>query len=98
MKRLLLHPSSLEEIIQAKNFYNSKVDGLGTKLFEEVNRAFKHIERTPETWPIYNSNLRRFILKRFFFAIVYRTTKDTIQIIAFMHQHRIPFYWKKRLS
>lgn len=98
MKELLLHPLALEEIIEAKNFYNSKVGGLGNHLFDEIDRAFKLIVETPVTWPTYNENLHRFILKRFPFSIIYRILEDKVQVIAFMHQHRKPLYWKKRLS
>jgi len=98
MKKLFLHPLSLEEIIHAKTFYDSKVDGLGSQLVVEINRAIELIDKMPETWPVYNNKLRRYILKRFPFSIIYRLKNNTIQIIAFMHQHRKPYYWKKRLN
>jgi hypothetical protein len=98
MKKLFLHPLAVEEILEAKNFYNSKVNGLGNHLFEEIDRAIKLIEETPVTWPTISKYLHRFILKKFPFAVIYRIKEDSIQVIAFMHQHRKPFYWKKRIN
>lgn len=98
MKQLFLHPSVVEEISEAKYFYNSKVDGLGNQLLDEIRTAIKFIEESPQAWPAYNKNLHRFILRRFPFSIVYRIKEKEIQIIAFMHHRRKPFYWKKRIS
>jgi hypothetical protein len=98
MTKLFLHPLAVEEMLEAKNFYNSKVNGLGNHLFEEIDRAIKLIEETPVTWPTISKDLHRFILKKFPFAVIYRIKEDSIQVIAFMHQRRKPLYWKKRLS
>jgi hypothetical protein len=96
--KIFLHPLALDEIIESKNFYDSKVEGLGTQLLEEMDRAFKLIEEDPASWLSYDNNLYRFILKRFPFSVIYRIRKDKIEIIALMHHHRKPLYWKKRLS
>jgi len=98
MHKLFLHPLAIEEMIEAKNFYNSKVNGLGSLLFAEIDRAIGLIEETPVSWPTISKDLQRFILKKFPFAVIYRIKEDSIQVLAFMHQHREPFYWKKRLS
>lgn len=98
MKKLFLHPLAMEEMLEAKNFYNFKVNGLGNHLFEEIDRAIKLIEETPVTWPTIFKDLHRFILKKFPFAVIYRIKDDSIQVIAFMHQRRKPLYWRKRLS
>jgi hypothetical protein len=98
VRKLLLHPSVVEEISEAKNFYNSKVEELGNQLLDEINTAIKFIEESPETWPAYYINLHRFILKRFPFSIIYRIKDNEVQVIAFMHHRRKPLYWKKRIS
>jgi hypothetical protein len=98
MKKLFLHPLAVKEMLEAKKFYNSKVNGLGDHLFEEIDIAIKLIEETPVTWSTIYKNLHRFILKKFPFAVIYRIKEDPIQVIAFMHQRRKPLYWKKRLS
>lgn len=98
MYKIFLHPLALDEIIESKNFYDSKVEGLGTQLLEEMDRAFKLIEEDPASWLSYDKNLYRFVLKRFPFSVIYRIRKDRIEIIAFMHHHRKPLYWKKRIS
>jgi hypothetical protein len=45
MKKLFLHPLAVEEMLEAKKFYNSKVNGLGNHLFEEIDRAIKLMEK-----------------------------------------------------
>jgi hypothetical protein len=41
-------------------------------------------------------SVRRFLLKRFPFAIVYEVVSSDIQILAVAHARRRPQYWKKR--
>jgi len=40
---------------------------------------------------------RRFVLQQFPYAIVYRETVPTIQVLAVAHGRRKPGFWKKRL-
>jgi len=96
--KIFLHPLALDEIIESKNFYDSKVEGLGTQLLDEINRSFNLIEDEPASWFSYDKNLCRFILKRFPFSVIYRIREERIEVIAFMHHHRKPLYWKKRLN
>ena len=88
MKKLLLHPLVVEEIREAKKFYNSKVDGLGNHMFDEISNAIKLVEESPETWHTFHNNLHRFILRRFPFSIIYRIMDNEVQVIAFMHHRR----------
>jgi toxin ParE1/3/4 len=39
---------------------------------------------------------RKFLLRRFPYAVVYRITESAIQVIAVAHGRRRPSYWKSR--
>ena len=41
---------------------------------------------------------RKCNLHKFPYAIIYRVRGDTVTIVAFMHLHRKPGYWRGRLS
>jgi len=47
-------------------------------------------------WYDKEQDVRRFLVHRFPYAILYRTTSTTVQIIAAMHLRRNPDYWKSR--
>lgn len=71
---------------------------IGAEFLDEIERALKLIEEEPAMWPWYNKEqaVRRFLVHRFPYAILYRTTSTAIQIIAAMHLRRHPDYWKSR--
>jgi hypothetical protein len=48
----------------------------------------------PERWPVGEYGTRKFVLRRFPFAVVYREKPAVIQVLADAHGHRRPGYWK----
>jgi toxin ParE1/3/4 len=95
---VFVHPAALQELKQAKSFYDLKVENLGNLFLEEINEGISAIKHSPKTWRKYAKSCRRFLLKKFPYAIIYRLKNNTIQIIAFMHLLREPFYWRSRVN
>ena len=57
------------------------------------------IERTmayPKAWPIIEEDIRRSLTRRFPFGILYAEEGEELFIVAVMHLHRDPGYWKHR--
>ena len=46
------------------------------------------------SWYDEQQGVRRFLVHRFPYAIIYKPTSSLIQIIAVMHLRRHPDYWK----
>jgi toxin ParE1/3/4 len=51
----------------------------------------------PDRWPAGEHGSRKFVLRRFPFAIFHRQRQAVIQVLAIAHGHRRPSYWKDRL-
>jgi plasmid stabilization system protein ParE len=51
----------------------------------------------PHRWPAGEHGSRKFVLRRFPFAIFYREKQAVIHVLAIAHGHRRPGYWKDRL-
>lgn len=97
--RIEFHREALEELEQAKIWYEQQKAGLGELFFLEVQLAVSRIRDSPSTWPRYlGSQVRRFLLHRFPFAIVYLHESDLIRVLAVMHMRREPGYWKRRTA
>ena len=60
--------------------------------------AFKRIARFPEGWAAYpkRPGVRRFVMKRYPFVIVYRELADEIRVLAIAATKRRPGYWRRR--
>jgi len=96
-KRLEIHPAALEELKSAVVWYLQRSEPAAQEFVGEVDRAIDLIVESPSRWPKGDYATRRFVLKRFPFAISYRERESGIQILAVAHGHRRPGYWRDRL-
>ncbi len=62
-----------------------------------VEQAILHLIEKPEQWKLLEQDVRRYLTRVFPYAILYTIEPDYILIIAVMHCHREPGYWKKRV-
>ncbi len=98
MKMIIIHHSAEIELWQAVEYYESKRCGLGLEFEKEVSKALVQIQSAPERWPKKNHDTRLYLLKKFPYSIFYLDLSDFIWVVAFAHQKREPFYWRKRLD
>src|ERR1035437_5098466 len=84
------------EMAEAAIFYESQQPGLGQRFLDAIDRAVEEINEHPTTWPILQRNIRRRLVGRFPYSVLYRIDRDEIVIVAVMHLHRRPNYWTKR--
>ncbi len=96
MKNVAFHPEAEAELLAAAKFYEAHAPKLGVSFLDEVERALAGIAEAPDRWPVLTSKARRYLLRRFPFAIVYAVTADVIVVLAVMHLHRRPNYWRER--
>lgn len=87
-----------EEFNDAVEYYEFQVEGLGKRFKEEIKRALRTIKRFPEIGVVEEGDIRRYILHKFPYKILYSIEKDYIYIIAIAHMHREPNYWIKRIK
>jgi len=90
-------PPAEEEMIAAAQYYENQSTGLGAEFLIEVARTVAAIATHPKAAPKVKQEIRRRLLKRFPFGILYVATADEIVIIAVMHLRRRPGYWQERL-
>jgi hypothetical protein len=69
---------------------------LGDRFLDTVLRAVEDVEENPRRWPVLSGRIRRRLVGRFPYGILYRITRTDIILIAVMHLHRHPRYWTKR--
>jgi toxin ParE1/3/4 len=47
-------------------------------------------------WPILEGDVRRCLVNRFPYGVLYSVESDRVYVLALMHLHRRPGYWKDR--
>ncbi|MDP1677095.1 MAG: type II toxin-antitoxin system RelE/ParE family toxin [Bacteroidota bacterium] len=84
------------ELNEAVEYYESQVKGLGIAFLIEVERSTNLIQQNPEASPRILKVIRRKILRRFPYSILYSIVDHSIRILAIANQKRRPFYWRGR--
>jgi len=85
-----------QELDDAVNWYNEQADGLGKEFLDELDRAVRRSVAFPLSCPEIEPGLRRCLLARFPYGLVYGLEGDTIVVVAVAHLHREPRYWAAR--
>ena len=92
------HPEAESEFLEAIEYYESCKAGLGLDFALEVEKTIRNIVAHPEMWPVLDDDIRRTLTNRFPYGVLYSVEGDGVLILAVMHLHRDPEYWKKRHS
>lgn len=90
------HPGAEAELQEAENHYDAIDTALGNRFRAEFEASLERILDFPNAWQPLSNHSRRRRLVSFPYGIVYRVNPDGIRILAVMHLHREPGYWKKR--
>jgi plasmid stabilization system protein ParE len=94
--KLIVRPEAEAELLQAIDWYESRGRGLGADLLRCVDACLERILRHPEAYPVVHRSTRMAIVRRFPYLVLYRTTEDSISVIAIFHAKRNPMIWRKR--
>lgn len=92
------HPEAEQEFIEAAAFYEQNVTGLGERFGKEVRRAIVRLMEYPQIGPLIDADLRRLLLTRFPYFLIYSSTSDLLRVVAVAHVHRRPGYWRIRIN
>jgi len=101
-RRFRIDHRATEEFDAAAEWYEAQRAGLGREFIDSVEMAVQQIQERPGLGgpvPGVDSklNVRRLLLRKFPYAIVYMESEGEILIVAIAHGHRKPGYWRERL-
>jgi len=95
--RVVFHPLAELELIESTRFYEARASGLGGDFIRQVEHTLAQIVANPEAGSPLSGKIRRRLVQRFPFAILYQSGPEDLSVIAVMHLRRRPDYWKRRL-
>lgn len=94
--RASYHRLAEEELAEAAGYYDQKSSGLGRAFVEEIEDCIAAILEQPSAGRQLVGEVRRRLMRRFPYAVVYRITDSGIRILAVMNLRRRPSYWAGR--
>ena len=85
------------EVDDAVAWYDGQAAGLGQEFLDELDRAVRRAVAFPMSCPEIDPGIRRCLLARFPYGLIYGVDGETIVVIAVAHLHREPRYWVDRI-
>lgn len=94
--RVIFTRIATQELEDAVRFYELEYAGLGRRFKGEVKKAALRIAEYPKAWSIERGEVRKCLLHKFPYKLLYSLEADHVLVIAIAHQHRKPDYWVGR--
>ena len=92
------HPETRLEFLDAVAHYETIQSDLGERFIESIDAVIEDISEHPEAWTEIEQGVRRKLTRVFPYALLYTIEPDHILIMAVMHCHQEPGYWRARLD
>jgi plasmid stabilization system protein ParE len=90
------HPEAEAEFLAAVDYYEDCEEGLGVDFAVEIQSAIDRAMQNPRAWAALEDDVRRCQTKRFPYGVLYSEEPGGVFVLAVMHLHRDPDYWKHR--
>ena len=103
MKPVGLSPEAVLELIEAAAWYETRQPGLAIRFLREIDQAQQAIQSRPKSFlqlanMAIDLEVRRALLPRFPYALVFLELQTEIRVLAVAHAKRHPDYWLNRLQ
>jgi len=97
MDSVSFHRLAENELRDAAEFYENERPGLGVSFLGAVERSIAAILTNPEAGAPVLGSVRRRLVQRFPYGVLYRVRPEGVRILAVMNLRRRPYYWVGRL-
>ena len=94
--------AAYQDLTQATIYLAHKSRGAGLAFANDFERALEQIQRSPRQFGRLETDesereIRRFILRRFGYLIIYEIRSETPEVLAVVSASQEPSAWKSRL-
>ena len=97
MARAIFRRIAKRELREAALWYESRTPGLGGEFVQSITDCVESICNHPEMFPYIYRHVRRALVKRFPFSLLYFIADGSITVISVFHSSRDPQTWKRRV-
>ena len=96
MRAFKLHPEASLEALEAAAMIKADDPIQGEYFKEALGNAISKVRRDPLIYRRFDGEFRKAKVGKFTYSLVFRLRNDVVEILAVMHLHRRPGYWKSR--
>ena len=90
------HPALGAELEEIRDYYEKASEGLGRDFVDQFEKQILKIATMPTRWMIVRGDLRRALMNRFPYVILFRVIGETIRVTVVKHEKRHPSFGLSR--
>jgi len=95
-RHVVIRPEAAGDIEDGYNWYEQAKLGLGEEFLAAVRERLDSAIARPEQFPVVHRSIRRALLHRFPYSLLYRVEPEAILVVAVFHAKRDPGVWRAR--
>lgn len=97
MKRtIIIRPEAEQDIREAYSWYETQMSGLGANFLLRIDAALSSVQRNPRQYPLIHQEVRRCLVRRFPYGILFLEEDKRVIVLAVFHAKRDPRSWQER--
>ncbi|MGD0023740.1 MAG: type II toxin-antitoxin system RelE/ParE family toxin [Xanthobacteraceae bacterium] len=89
----IIRPRARLQIAEATDWYDSQTPGRGDDFLRLIEDTIESVCRNPYQYQVLRGDLRRAVLRRFPYLIIYAVSEDEVIVLRCVHAHRDPRRW-----
>jgi plasmid stabilization system protein ParE len=102
VKPVSVEPEAQAEFLASVRWYAQRNPTVALRFFNLVQATLAEISEAPHLWPLVPNvdmtlEVRRFILPKFPYSIVFLELPTEVRVVAVAHARRKPGYWLERV-
>ena len=94
---IIVRPEAAREVQEAFEWYEERSEGLGLEFLRAADACLAGVRRNPLAAPIAYQEIRRALLRKFPYALLYLVKEERIIVLACFHVKRNPIDWMRRV-
>jgi hypothetical protein len=96
--RPIFLPGARADLVEGLRFYRERSPRLGRDSLAEVKQAVRFTTEHPEASPRLRGEVRKKVLLRFPYSVLYVAASRQVLIVALANHYRRPDYWHARIG
>jgi plasmid stabilization system protein ParE len=96
--KLTFLEAAQSEFDETITYYEEQRSELGFEFADAVEEALGRIEQYPEAWSPLSPRVRRCLVNRFPYGVIYEVRDERVIVVAFQNLLRKPDSWRSRVK
>jgi toxin ParE1/3/4 len=96
MKQVIFRSEARRDVLEAHRWYRKQSPQLGHQFRDALDATVGRIRHNPLAYQVLFREVRRALVRRFPYAVFFKSLDEAVVVVAVLHMRRDPALWKSR--